>query len=602
MEKDFKLLFIYLFVSALFAGSNAVAGNWNSSSNGTTAKVDGSINLFVPDDVIRLFNSASPQEKIKHCGANSDFAYKEIERLSSKPPKRIFGYNSRMDNGEKVEGAMETDAFVLRLAAVYTDSWVSGSNEKRQKVLDALYAWAKADALTKTKPCVKNGWLLDSCSAWTQNDGQDPSDKKDHSTTQMHMMHMAYGYYLTLADFNSNDPKHKVIQNWIQTFFKWNKKPGGVYIGLDLGYHWPAILQGTLENASGSSERHPKKLLTKAVRELDKIVLEDGSFKDRTTRGNRALWYHHTGLIETFVTLEMARKYGVKIPESLEQRIEKAGEIFIRGFEDHSYMDKWARKAHNSVFTAGKQDFKNNLGLNGNAWFYIFSYRYPNADFTQKLDKMLNLYPGNSHQDGYIGFGLGCIYAVAKDVSEIGNNLNTAALQSSKDPLNKNQSNSVVPFQFSHAYANIIDDKDDFLSFRIKFVKLNGNENEPNVNSLKVMIDFRGKSKRESRQVIALRLEIPSGDYLDPSKAKAVLSCKKSTIKKKGDKLVAYRLYSGNDAENNDCALSTMTEAGREEAESLFATLDQIFADDNVKKSDPYGILNKHSQLLMGAN
>ena len=116
------------------------------------------------------------------------------------------------------------------------------------------------------------------------------------------------------------------------------------------------------------------------------------------------------------------------------------------------------------------------------------------------------------------------------------------------------------------------------------------------------MIDFRGKSKRESRQVIALRLEIPSGDYLDPSKAKAVLSCKKSTIKKKGDKLVAYRLYSGNDAENNDCALSTMTEAGREEAESLFATLDQIFADDNVKKSDPYGILNKHSQLLMGAN
>jgi hypothetical protein len=321
-----------------------------------------------------------------------------------------------MDNGKDVEGALEADLFVIRLAEAYTDSWVSGSDDKRQKVLDALYAWAKADALTQTKPCVKNGRLLDSCAEWTQKDGQDPSDKKDHSTTQMHLMHIAYGYYLTLADFNNDDPKHIVIQNWIKTFFKWNKKPGGVYIGLDLGYHWPAILQGTLENASGFSERNPKKLLTKAVRELDKVVLEDGSIKDRTTRGNKGLWYHHTGLVETVVTLEMARKYGVKIPGSLEQRIAKAGEIFIRGFEDHSYMDKWASKAHNGVFTPGKQDFRDNLKLpNGNSWFYIFSYRYPNADFTLKLDKILKQYPRNGRRDGYVGFGLGCVYATAKE-------------------------------------------------------------------------------------------------------------------------------------------------------------------------------------------
>ena len=69
----------------------------------------------------------------------------------------------------------------------------------------------------------------------------------------------------------------------------------------------------------------------------------------------------------------MARKYGIKIPKSLEQRLERAGEIFIRGFEEHSYMDKWASKAHNSVFTPGKQDFRDNLKLpNGNAWLYIF--------------------------------------------------------------------------------------------------------------------------------------------------------------------------------------------------------------------------------------
>jgi hypothetical protein len=115
--------------------------------------------------------------------------------------------------------------------------------------------------------------------------------------------------------------------------------------------------------------------------------------------------------------------------------------------------------------------------------------------------------------------------------------------------LNKNQSGSLAAFQFSSANARIIDDKDDYLSFRIKLVKSNGNKNGPNVDNIKVMIDFEGKSKKESGEVKALRLEIPSDDYLNPSQAKAVLSCKKATIKKKGDKLVAYRLYSGNDAE-----------------------------------------------------
>ena len=37
---------------------------------------------------------------------------------------------------------------------------------------------------------------------------------------------------------------------------------------------------------------------------------------------------------------------------------------------------------------------------------------------TKKLDKMLAKYPKNGRKDGYIGFGLGCIYAVAKEVRQ----------------------------------------------------------------------------------------------------------------------------------------------------------------------------------------
>ena len=53
---------------------------------------------------------------------------------------------------------------------------------------------------------------------------------------------------------------------------------------------------------------------------------------------------------------------------------------------------------------------------NGNDWFYIFSYRHSKSQFTKKLDTILNKHPKNGRRDAYFGFGLGCIYAVAKDM------------------------------------------------------------------------------------------------------------------------------------------------------------------------------------------
>ena len=79
--------------------------------------------------------------------------------------------------------------------------------------MNALFAWAKADALTETKPCAKNGYLLPTRTEWLREDGKDLSDKKDHSTTQMQMMHLAFGYYITLAGYRPHDPKHKAQNN-----------------------------------------------------------------------------------------------------------------------------------------------------------------------------------------------------------------------------------------------------------------------------------------------------------------------------------------------------------------------------------------------------
>ena len=58
------------------------------------------------------------------------------------------------------------------------------------------------------------------------------------------------------------------------------------------------------------------------------------------------------------------------------------------------------------------------IKLKDRLWLYIFSYRYPNLDLTKKLDKILAKYPKNGRMDGYIGFGLGCIYAAAKEARQ----------------------------------------------------------------------------------------------------------------------------------------------------------------------------------------
>ena len=93
------------------------------------------VNIIIPDDVMTEFLSAPQTVKEKHCSANSNQPYLEISFFSKNPPKRLFGYNSRMDNREKVEGAIQTDDFVLRMAEVYTDAWVSGSSKKNKRRL-----------------------------------------------------------------------------------------------------------------------------------------------------------------------------------------------------------------------------------------------------------------------------------------------------------------------------------------------------------------------------------------------------------------------------------------------------------------------------------
>ena len=585
---------------------NVWAANWNSAGSSGQGKSGVLSNeIFIPKDVADLIGKASQETRIKHCGTPKGDVYDEISSLANNPPLRIKGFNSRMDNIDQTEGGREAMTFVLLMSEALSDAWANRDPSKQEILLDALYSWAKEDALIQTKKCRENKKKVNNCTMWTQEDGQDLSDSKDHTSTQQQVMFLAYGYFATLAEFKKDDPRHQIIRKWISKFFSGNLYPNSKANGFQafgFGYRFPTLLEFALADPSGNSPK-ARKMMKEGLDLANRLIFDDGSISGGTYRGNKGLSYHHSSLAAVVTALEVARKIGVKPPTGLEEKIEKAGEVFVRGFNDHSYLDKWAKEADQGVYTPGRQGFFKTMDIpNGNSWFYIYSLRYPESKISQEIDQMLSSYVGNGRKDGWLGFGLGCMYAVAKETA-YPDRVITASVPTNeiKQGTNAVKETSMgkdmpgSPLKFNSAQSKLYSDEDNFLGFR---VSINGVDSS---HEFKVMIDFDSKPQKEAGDLRALRIEIPSDGLLNAAKTQTAMQCTKSTIKKAGDRLTAYRLYSGKEEKNNECVLSTMTEAGRKEAASLLASLGQIFANDNVKKSDPYGVLEKHSQFLMNA-
>ena len=401
MRLDFFLFFlIFSFSFESYSNENDLPFN------------EKSINFIVPPDVLKDFSKGSDQDKKKFCSAkpNSVRLVESYGFGNKEVPKLIKGFNSRMDNYKEVPFAEETGLFILRFSEVITDAWAFNDSTKKEIALEALHQWAVQGGLLKTKTCTSKGMLDQGCTEWRQSDGQDISDIKDFSAVQMWVMKLAYGYYFALAEFKPDDSRHKIIQSWIGEFLNRNKRAKDVHFGLDHSWFYPAIFN------SIRLKENPKHLVAKLLNELKNQVNDDGSMKNRTTRGNKALWYHHDAMKESMITIEIARTMNVVIPSELEAKISKAGQVFINGYSDPSSLDQWAKEAHNAVFEPGKQDFNNRLNdmPNGNSWFYIFSYRNRNDPLTFTLDELIMQNSNQAVKDGEIGIGLGCIYAVAK--------------------------------------------------------------------------------------------------------------------------------------------------------------------------------------------
>ena len=379
--------------------------------------------IFVDPQVWASFQSATPEQRAEYCRSDNKRAEKvlSLSWIPDKWPDRVEGYNSRMDNSKETFGAMDLDYLVKFLPGYVILNFSQNNIIGLQKAISVLENLADQSAFLKTKNCVDRSGVIKHCEmAWKQKDGQDLAPIKDYTTLQTGMAKIEWNYRGFLEKYADTSQQQK-INSYFSEFRKRQRPYKKLWFGVHMGYLWNAV----------NDKKNPKKILENAIKELDKMVYVDGSLKNRTNRGDRALWYHMDGLNSTLVTMEMARRYGIAIPQSLINNVEKAAEVFLRGYKDHSFMDKWAKEGHLSVYRPGKQDFKNLIKDedSGNSWFYIFMYRYPKSPLVEEIKEQLGGDFKMAIYDRKLGLGLGCIYGT---VANLGSSTKTTLASKEK--------------------------------------------------------------------------------------------------------------------------------------------------------------------------
>jgi len=362
---------------------------------------------FIPDSVLDEFNKLTIEHKSKFCGFNN---YKPKKNIINKDlASKILGYNSRMDNWKIVEGVYSRDVF-KEYADAITYASVNENDKVKEFLFDKLYTWAKNNALSATKQCYTNSKdkpILKDCEGeWSDPNGQDIAPIKDATVAVEIVMGLNYIYNLNFTSYKTDDPRHKKIIQWFKSFYKRIKPVSKFYMGNSAGWFFPNIA------LKHNNNKNYKSLVKKLIKGADKWILKDGSIKDRTTRGNRSLWYHHTGLGEAFMILEIANAANVKLPKNYEKNLLKAAELFQDGFMDNSILEPWAKKAHNSQASNGVQKFNKNLdGVSFNGpWFHIIQYRYPDHRTSKFLKSKMTTRARSLKSDEIAGIGIGCIY------------------------------------------------------------------------------------------------------------------------------------------------------------------------------------------------
>lgn len=350
--------------------------------------------------------SGEPKNKDIACTEQSS-----LNSLNAEPVYNFSGLTSNWYNSKSVFGADSSQNFVIAFSNFSSVAKEKNDAALKSTLVSNLHRWAAADAFKGSKLCwnPRTGWDS-TCTQWIDPQGNDLSAIQDNNFI-MEMVESIRPSYSLISDWaKENEPtKHSKIMSWLDFWDVNTPDPDNVFFGLGMGrYHWEIR---RITDKSGVAATTP--LVRKLMQGILPLVNEDGSIKDRTTRGNRAMWYHFSSLNEIMTSMYLAKLAGVAIDPILENRLHKAVEIFINTLDDPAHIVKWAKVGHNNGGDGTAQNFNFTNWYDGayaGSWIYLYVNWYPSNNNTARLSQKVPLNTAKSaSQDRQFGIPLGCL-------------------------------------------------------------------------------------------------------------------------------------------------------------------------------------------------
>lgn len=355
----------------------------------------------------------SPGDKSNSTGSNgiecqrvTDESWLDLDSVYA-----FGGLWSNWENGSDLAGFDNANYFTNTFSNLTAVAYEKNDNQLKAKLVDSLFRWADRDTFVGTKLCYEG---RADCTAWLDPAGYDVSDSQSYNYVLLHVENQRIMYsYLSDWAIENEAEKHARIAQWFQYWEETMPQPNDVYFGLGTGfYQWK--IQQLRDKKDIEGARSYSRLL---IEGLESQINEDGSILYRTTRGDRALSYHHSALNEIMGALRMNSVLGLE-DITFDSRIHSAVNLFLRTIEDPSYILPWASESLGNGGDGTAQQFNNptpndfsnwyHVSSNG-TWYYLYMDEYPDHPNSQELKRLIPLETAASaYQDNHY-FPLGCM-------------------------------------------------------------------------------------------------------------------------------------------------------------------------------------------------
>jgi hypothetical protein len=234
-----------------------------------------------------------------------------IDSLNASAIYNFTGLTSNWGNKLSIIGAEDNEVFTIAFSNFSAIAAEKKDFSLKSLLVSKLHGWADSNAFQGSRLCwsPSKGWDS-TCTQWLDPNGNDLSAIQDNNFI-MEMVESLRRSYSLLSDWAkvSEPSKHKKIMEWLNFWDINTPNPDNVFFGLGMGrYHWEIQ---RIKDINGISATIP--LVNKLMSGINPLINDDGSIVNRTTRGNRGMWYHYSSLNEIVTSIYLAREAGVYV-------------------------------------------------------------------------------------------------------------------------------------------------------------------------------------------------------------------------------------------------------------------------------------------------